>query len=168
MKHFYFCIIILLAQIILIPAKGQNPKKLRSTFSLGIPFEQCFSAEQCFSVQQSIGQSSVIGSYNAKKYQLRQGYIQPSSLNSISGQTKELKAVISPNPFTTSIKIQFTNNLSEDIFVNLFDVYGHTLYNGKFVAQQELTLDFNYLLPGFYIIKINTTRKYLTAKLIKE
>jgi hypothetical protein len=159
---FRFVIFVLTVSISFQPTKAQALIKLRSTLSVGGPSNLRHSA------QQSIGQSSVIDSYRANGYVLRQGFIQPFKSFNTGNSTLNLPATISPNPFSANVVVSFSETIAGDLYVTLYDLYGQSIYGKKHESVQELNLDFSYLASGVYFIKITTSRKQLTAKLIKE
>jgi hypothetical protein len=165
---FSFFLFVLLAQLSLQTVKAQSLIKLRSTLSVGGSSTVLTSQGKQRSVQQSVGQSSVIDSYQAKGYVLRQGFIQPANGFSTNKTNQELQASVSPNPFSSNVTVLLSETISDNIYVTLYDLFGQTIYSTKHNATQELNLDFSCLTSGIYIIKINTSRKHLTAKLIKE
>jgi len=167
-RNLRFILFVLLVPLSLQPASAQVPVKLRSTLSIGGSSKTQTSNGKLFSVQQSIGQSSVIDSYKAKGYVLRQGFLQPFNGSSNSKTNQDLQATVSPNPFSENIIVSFSEAILDDLYVTLYDMFGQTVFNKQYQATQELNLDFAYLPSGLYIIKINTSRKHLTAKLIKE
>lgn len=159
--------LIFLAQLYLQPVKAQSPVKLRSTLSIGGSSKTIPAQGQNYSVRQSIGQSSVIDTYKAQGYMLRQGFIQPINGFSKSRTSQNLQATVSPNPFSENVIVSFTEAISDNLCVTLYDLFGQTVFSKQYPAAQELNLNFAYLPSGLFIIKINTSRKHFTAKLIK-
>lgn len=121
-------------------------------------------------VSQSIGQASVIGTSSNSGYTLRQGYQQPSSLTYIiplDGDNK-LKAIIYPNPFQQSISISFSELILNDIEVLLFDIKGSLIYSGKFIGSPLIRISLSDIANGYYVIKVSSGNKQISAKLIKR
>ncbi len=157
---------------------SQTPVKLRSTLSIGSSNILNIKKNNN-SVQQSIGQTSVIGPYQAKNYLLLQGFIQPSvfikskNQNISQNQGKNLnlmnlQGMVYPNPFSESITISFSEEISGNINIEIDDLLGRTVYCNKYSATQELEIGLSNLTSGLYNIKIQTGNKHLIAKLIKK
>ncbi len=121
-------------------------------------------------MQQSIGQQSIIGLNQASRVTMLQGFIQPPLLFSKSKKVDPLllQATVTPNPFSQSTTIIFSEAINDCIYVNLYDLYGRALYSNKFGSSQEINIDFGNLFSGLYIIKIQSGKKRLVSKLIKE
>lgn len=121
-------------------------------------------------MQQSIGQSSVINSYVANRYLLRQGFLQPLQLSGDrkNKKIKTLRAKISPNPFSTGVRVSFSVQLSGNVCCNLYNAYGKIVYSKTYPAAQDLNLDFGSIESGMYFITISNNNQQLTEKLIKQ
>ena len=166
-----FLKLILLALLVLLSlqsASAQTPVKLRATLSLGGTSNSFTAMGKHYFVQQSVGQSSVIDSYKAAGFLLRQGFIQPLKGASKASSTQTLQATISPNPFSSTITLSLTDAISENLYVTLHDLYGRILFANRFAATQELSLDFGSLAPGIYILSVTTGKMHLVAKVTKD
>ena len=169
MRNFFkLLLIILLVQLTIQKTVSQSPAKLRSTLSISGSSKAVTIANQRLFVQQIIGQSGAIGLSSASTYQIRQGFIQPIDGSKQSIKTEYLKVTVSPNPFPGEIRISFTEEISDELYVSLSDLNGKILYFDRYPAAQELNLNFGSLQPALYIIKVYTDKKYYISKLIKE
>lgn len=121
-------------------------------------------------ISQSVGQASVIGTSYKKGYGLLQGYQQ--SLISITLMEPPvihtLKAVIYPNPFHESINISFTDPISEEVIIFLFDTTGRAVYSQKIPAAQRINLPMTYISKGIYILRVTSGKRNFAANLIKN
>ena len=106
----------------------------RSTISMGGSSKMISTNNTTYNISQSIGQSSVIGTSSGNGYTLRQGYQQPSIYTIKIQVSKDdlLKAAIYPNPFQQSIFISFSEHISNDIKVFLFDVSGSLIFSQEY------------------------------------
>jgi len=147
---------------------AQAPIKLRSTLSIGGTSNTFTSLGKSYVVQQSIGQSSVIDSYHADGFTLRQGFIQPLKGAGKSSSKQTLQATVSPNPFSSSITISFTESISDNLSITLYDLYGRTLFSSSEKATPQLSFNFSSLASGLYVLSVDAGEKSLVVKLAKE
>ena len=159
--------LLFLAQYLIQTALAQTPQRLRSTFSIGGSSKTFTAKGKHYIVQQSIGQSSVIDSYRADGFVLRQGFIQP--LMSVAGSqiAQPIQADISPNPSTGNIAVSFTETISENLIVTLYDMLGRPVFTNSYEPVQVLNLDLGSFASGLYILTINSGNKHLVTKLTK-
>ena len=161
-------LLILLAQLSIQTVQSQTAVKLRSTLSINGSSKSIAIDDQHFFVQQIIGQSGIIGLSRDHNYLLRQGFIQPLEGSKNSIESENLQLTVSPNPFPGELRISFTEQISDDLYVSLSDLNGKTVYFKKFAATGEINLNFGTLPPSLYIIRVYTDKKYYISKLVKE
>lgn len=118
-------------------------------------------------VQQSVGQTSVINSYPANGYILRQGFIQPLGASEINTKIEKQEITVTPNPFTTDIKLSFSDYLPGSCYVTLYNLHGKIIYNKEHANCRQLNLSLSNLKPGLYLIKVNTGKRVLVTRLVK-
>ena len=142
----------------------------RSTISMGGSSKMISANNSTYNISQSIGQSSVIGTSSSDGYTLRQGYQQPSIYAIKIQESKDdlLKAAIYPNPFQQSIFISFSEHISNDIRVLLFDVSGSLIFSQKYPPTQLIRLSLSNIANGSYIINVISSTKKISTKLIKR
>ncbi|MEH6538095.1 MAG: T9SS type A sorting domain-containing protein [Psychroserpens sp.] len=121
-------------------------------------------------ISQSIGQSSIIGTESNSGFTLRQGYQQPSLLIEVSSNTNSniLLAKIYPNPFSHYLFITFSENITNEVKILLFDIKGSLIYSQKFAPSQTLKLNLGDYANGNYILNIESNNKSFSTKLIKR
>ena len=76
---------------------------------------------------------------------------------------------IYPNPFTSSIFLQF-DGLSEELEVEIVHLSGKSVYHDTFFGTTELIeVDLEQLIAGTYFVKLNSrsTGKSVVQKLMK-
>jgi len=142
----------------------------RSNIGMGGSTKIISSNNTTYYINQSIGQSSVIGTSSNEEYTLRQGYQQTSNyVVKIQGlEDSLLNASIYPNPFQQSIFISFYESISNDIQVTLFDISGSLIFSRKYPPSQLIRLNVNDISNGSYIINVSSSKKKISAKLIKR
>lgn len=119
-------------------------------------------------ISQSVGQSSVIGTYNANGYYLRQGYQQPiDKPGRITKLDIELKAKVYPNPFSRILFITFSEKMINDISISIFDVNSRTILNQNYSPTQQLELRLQDISSGSYFLNVSSGTKKFRTKLIK-
>lgn len=166
-KYLLISLVLILLNLNGLPLFAQSPVKLRSTLSAGSSNEKTSSAPKSFPIQQSIGQSGVIGTYTAKGYVLRQGFIQPVyKKGNIEAETIAVK--VAPNPFSDAILITTDMELTEEINIVIYDLLGKPVYTKQHYASRELSIDLSSLSGGLYFLKLTSAKKAFTTKLIKN
>ncbi len=103
------------------------------------------------------------------------------SLSASSTQSVEMETVLSseselkayPNPFTTSATVEFTLPNTDEVKLEVYDVQGklvRRLYEGTATAKelQSYALSAEGLSQGVYIVKLVTSTKVLTQKVMLQ
>lgn len=163
----------------MITVSGQNKqnqisldssKITRSTFGIS-GISKTFKTENgIYIISQSVGQASVIGTFKASGYTIRQGFQQPLLKaraipllidNSFS-------AKLFPNPFTESIYLSFDIIIKDELLVYVYDVKGNLVFYKEYPATPLLSVDLSFLRGGYYILKIITNKKQFISNLIKH
>ncbi|HUX53098.1 MAG TPA: T9SS type A sorting domain-containing protein [Williamwhitmania sp.] len=141
---------------------------LRSTLSIGGSSNTFNVQGKRYFYQQSIGQTSVINSYQAKGYMLRQGFIQPLRGVDKNSAMQSLHVTISPNPFSSIVIVKIAESITDKLNVTLYDMYGRMQYTNRFGATQQLNLDLSFLAQGLYILSVDSGIMHVVTKLTKE
>ena len=168
-SNFYnkFFLIILLLHSSPVHMIAQIPFNIRSTLSITGKSDNVTFQGRKFVVQQSIGQPGVIGINSNSNLMLRQGFIQPplnaSNLSSKSG----LKASFYPNPVFNTLIISFSEDITSEINITLFNLFAKKILNRSYSPTQEITIDLSTILSGFYLLKVDSGDKTLTKKVVK-
>ncbi len=86
--------------------------------------------------------------------------IQVHGVNAVNDQhmAKTFDAVVYPNPFKTSFKVEITTKQNEAVAYSLIDVYGRELRKGTIVQPQNvnyITIGGTGLSAGIYYLKIS-------------
>lgn len=123
-----------------------------------------------YNVSQSIGQSSVIGTSYGNHFFLRQGYQQPPLLSDTHPAKGDdaLEAKIYPNPFSHLVFISFSESITKEIRIFLFDIKGSLIHTQVFTPSQLIKLNLGNLSNGFYILHAQYENRSLWSKLIKN
>ena len=89
------------------------------------------------------------------------------------GRTNKYKLSVEnlfPNPFSSYVTIEFTEELANDLQLDLYDLNGKTLFSKSYSAQQKkYFLDFSGrdIPQGTYILKAQCKEKFYTKKISK-
>lgn len=149
---------------------SESYKIIRSSLASSGSSNTISTNDGIYNVSASIGQSSVIGTSSNEGYVLRQGYQQLSILSDktkLPGDNK-LNTIIYPNPFQQSISVSFNEQITNDIFIDVFNVNGRLVFSKKFPPSQLLKLRLGNISNGTYVIKVASNGKQFSAKLIKN
>jgi len=166
-KKFYLGIFLFI--VYLLPAYSQSAAKMRSALSVsGASLSFCVSGKS-FLVQQSIGQSGAIGPFRNNRCQIRQGFIQPLENLKNKGEYEfYLQGKVYPNPFSGRFTLLFSEEISDNLYISLDDLSGRTVFKNTYEAAQKVEIDCSSLAAGVYILRVNSNKKCLTSKLLKE
>lgn len=162
----------LLIICILLSAKvvnSQVPKMLRSSLNASGSSSTVSLNGSKFYYQQSVGQSGLIGFNQSSTFALRQGFIQPlvKPIN-IFKRDNHLKVSFYPNPVHDFVSLTFGEVITEDVFITIYSSTGSVVRAYKYSALTELTVCFDGIFSGFYIMKISCNNKTTSVKLVKE
>lgn len=154
----------------LVAQNTSNTHLVRSTTSVAGSSEKVTVNNKTYQVQQSIGQGSVIGVATNGKYILRQGFIQPDVLAKITDKNMPLTLEVQayPNPFTAGISLSFTDKVTTDINIVLYDVLGRLLYSKKHSPKQSVHINLEHLAIGNYLLKIQTNQRQTVKNILKK
>ena len=170
MKKVLFFFLIVFGISSLVAQTTSNTMLVRSTTSNAGASEKVTVNNKTYQVQQSIGQSSVIGLASNGKYTLRQGFIQPNVLSKIIDKNIPITLQINtyPNPFTEGITVSFTDNVTTDINIVLYDVLGRLLYSKKHSPKQSVHINLEHLAIGNYLLKVQTNQQQTVKNIFKK
>lgn len=143
---------------------------IRSTLGIGGFSTTITTNKGSFIICQSIGQTSAIGTYKTNDYTFMQGFQQPLNSSKIFqlALENELLANLYPNPFSHYVNISFNDPITNDVFVQVTDITGKTIYTNRFPASQLISLSLNHIPYGVYVLKVVTGNKQFRANLIKQ
>ncbi|WP_111707496.1 T9SS type A sorting domain-containing protein [Lutibacter citreus] len=149
---------------------NSNKYLVRSTTGVAGSSENIAINNQQYTVQQSFGQVSVIGTFSATNYMVRQGFIQPNVFAKIRDTSipLNLEAIAYPNPFVDGISISFSEQITDNVEVAVFDVLGRLVFSKSYIADQNLQVQFNNLMVGGYILKVTANSKQFVKKILKK
>ena len=128
--------------------------------------------KKSYEIQQSIGQSSIIGTKNAKSTSVQQGFLNNFKVYNINNSDidiidESLNLVISPNPFIDYIKINFSRETKHTIHILIYDTNGKVLFTKKYNPTDHLLVPMKYYSLGTYLIRIQSGTNKFTKKLLK-
>ncbi len=83
---------------------------------------------------------------------------------------KTLNMILTPNPATDGVKINFTSCGNEEIKVNILDMSGIIVYSIKPAVKQSgvISVPLNNVAAGIYIIELTQGNKKISQRLVKE
>ncbi len=160
-------LIIILVLFTRVVVYSQVPEKLRSTLGSSGSSNLLSLSGNHYWIQQSVGQESVIGIFNTKQGYLYQGFIQPRRSHVNDLIVPELKAIIYPNPFSTSITIEFREPLALPAIV-ITDMLGHVVYKNDATIVALTSIDLPKLAKGTYLLRLVNHQQQRIVKLVKE
>jgi len=118
---------------------------------------------------QNDGKIILVGEGNNYGFYTR---IMDTSLNTPSFENKNETIILSPNPVSNSMNLQFENNLNEELKIVIIDVLGKEVFSvSNPILNNENNFSINNLqnLPkGVYILKISSSMITKLIKFVKE
>ena len=92
-----------------------------------------------------------------------------TSIKDVSFTSTEMSIDIYPNPFHDYLTIKFTQNLKENLKVEIIDIMGRIQTTQVFSPQEQYSLNLNNLHNGYYIMNLYLDNTLITStKIIKE
>jgi hypothetical protein len=121
-----------------------------------------------FLVQQSVGFLGAMQTQNFESHNITRGFLLPqaAALEPTLPIAPKMEWALYPNPFSTHINIEFSQAVSGDMHVILFDVTGQLVYNKTHSAKQQQKIPFDALAQGEYIIQVRLMDHQFSAQLI--
>ncbi len=142
---------------------------VRATVSVAGSSETVSAGDQEYVLQQTVGQQSVIGSFSSETLTARQGFIQPPiKIRSIVEEDTDLDAVVYPNPFESSVRIKFNEEVEGTLNVVLYDMQGRLVYDQPYNAASEIEVNLDFLSKAAYVLLVSSENKQLKANLLKN
>lgn len=128
-----------------------------------------YANNKSFFIQESVGQTSVIRTFTAQNYSLRQGFLQPVNASFLNGTiNSDLDAIVFPNPFVQSIHIRFNEPVFDILTVYISDLTGRIVLSHNYDPIQTLTLQLNDIASGIYLLNVHMRQKSFTSKIVKQ
>ncbi|MEH6406740.1 MAG: T9SS type A sorting domain-containing protein [Leeuwenhoekiella sp.] len=151
-------------------AFSQTNYLLRSATSVGGASEKIENKGNTYIIQQVIGQSSSIGTYTVSSYILRQGFIQHDILSKVTDSNIPTSLVVTvfPNPFSSTLFLNFEKEIKSIINVSVYNMVGVQLLAKSFQSEERVQLALDQLASGEYIVKARTANMQFISKIIKD
>ena len=120
------------------------------------------------SVTQTIGQQGIIGNSDKKNIVI-QGFQQSLwSTYIASNDIEVISTKTYPNPFSGSIKFEFSTFITDPIMINVFDSSGRLVYNSKEGAIGTIiSVNLSHLPTSHYLVHLYTSSFSYYTKIIK-
>lgn len=80
-----------------------------------------------------------------------------------------LELKVYPNPSTGTVYVEFTQNLKEEVQIEIFDAIGQTVIQRVYeaqVIQGHIDIDLDNTASGTYMMKISSAGKYTTKRIV--
>lgn len=146
----------ILLGILLFSLGAQAQDLVRQTLgSAGVSLEANIGPQRYF-LWQSIGQGSVIETFTAESYRLRQGYIQPLGPAALGETPFGLELSFYPNPFVEQLTIDFEREPVERIALMFFDMLGRQVFAQEYDQASRITVDTRTLSSGGYLLTVRS------------
>lgn len=124
-------------------------------------------------VVQSVGELGVVASVKTKSNTVQQGFLNHKA-SYIIKNTKEEKISVAfdfkvmPNPFVRDLKIVFTENPPEDVFLHIYDLNGRLVYSNFYKPSLEIIVPMADYDTGMYLVKVVSGIHRKVKKAIKR
>jgi hypothetical protein len=120
-------------------------------------------------VSQSIGQQSATGNYK-KGYVIGQGF-QQNNWEKLINKNKAsiISTVTYPNPFISTINFQFSQAITDEITVTLFDVIGRLVFQQEAKATGNiLIVELPQLASSNYLVLLTAPNYKYYSQILKQ
>lgn len=142
---------------------------VKQTLSQHGSAEFIYANNKSYFFQQSIGQASVINTFNTENYQLRQGFLQPLKAALInSGFDNVIDVIAYPNPFDETLTLNFQETLIDVITISLHHITGQLIHQDTYLPNETISLQFDALPIGAYVLRGQMRSQTFVIKLIKQ
>lgn len=166
-KHFKLIFIILFLIVFIATGSGQEALRPRSVLGAGGSSGIITVSGRQYYMQQTTGQQSVTGISMNQGYMLRQGFIQPIEEEHKKMLKETLPAVIYPNPFSSHVKLSFTEETTGPLYVTIYSPDGKIAFLKKYGTDRNIDIDLSSLPPSVYILRLTTSKKSFYSRIIK-
>ena len=121
-------------------------------------------------ISQTVGQQSVIGTYAHDGVTYGQGFQQRLWNKYISSNAQNaVTTVVYPNPFVSTINVQFSEPIKEPIAIRVFDIRGRLVFTDTRTATNTiLTLELPNLASSTYLIQLATPTYTYYSQILKQ
>lgn len=122
-----------------------------------------------FTVQQSVGQMGLMRTSEQRGNTTISGFLLPqTSAQKIQETTPQLPIEwqLYPNPFSTFINIDFSEAVSGDMHLLLFDVAGQLVMQKTLEAKQQQRIYIDHIAQGEYILQVSLMNSTFSAQLL--
>lgn len=165
-------------QIFWLKADGFNPdtvgrEKYQITLSNGLPIA-VFQAYFVTNIDSKLQCSSI-----RLNYEIVQLKDENRPINSPQGQIRERTdqiisflsqpATVYPNPFSNNLDVYLSQNTTEQVQLQLYNLAGQKVLDQQFTGgQAQYSLSTASLSPGFYLLRIEADGEVQTLKVVKS
>lgn len=121
-------------------------------------------------ISQTIGQQSVIGNSAKEGNSYCQGF-QQSIWSKYVNSTSDIfiSTSIYPNPFISSINVQFSQPMKDVVSISIFDIAGRLVfYQDKKPSDKILTIELSNLAGSNYLVRLVAPSYIYYAKILKQ
>jgi len=80
----------------------------------------------------------------------------------------ELAYTLFPNPTNNKITINNNADLHKETVVNIFDIQGILVLSDSFKYKNTMDFDVSSLVPGIYMVKIQTEKGFAVKRLVVQ
>jgi len=76
--------------------------------------------------------------------------------------------VVFPNPANSSITFKFSDKLSRNTIIRIYDIFGKEVLNNSFSNTEYFNLDISSLADGIYFYSVNINNNTINGRFIKQ
>ena len=151
------------------PAK---PMLLKSTITTVGSATSTLLFREKYKVIESIGQSGVIGKSEFNNTEIQQGFLTNTRFfkvnnNNVINFQETLNIIISPNPFTDYIKIDFSSKTQYPIYLTIYDTNGKVFTYKEYQASDSIIVPMKKFSIGAYLVRLVSGEHKYVEKIFK-
>lgn len=123
-------------------------------------------------VLQSIGQSGIVATATEDSMEVQQGFLTNVRSFEINNTTQpefdqSIAVVISPNPFTEYIKIEFSTKTQHPVHLKIYDVNGKVFTYKTYPPTKSIIVPMKRYSIGSYLVRLVSGENKFVKKIFK-
>ena len=149
-----------------------NPILLKSTITTAGSGSSLALYDGKVTVLQSIGQSGIVATATEDSMEVQQGFLTNVRSFEVNNTTQpefdeSIPVVISPNPFTEYIKIEFSKKTQHPVHLKIYDINGKVFTYKTYPPTKSIIVPMKKFSIGGYLVRLVSRKNKYVEKIFK-
>ena len=149
-----------------------NPILLKSTITTAGSGNSLEVYDGKYTVLESIGQSGIVATTEFNATEIQQGFLTNVRSFEVNNATQpefdqSIAVVISPNPFTEYIKIEFSVKTQHPVHLKIYDVNGKVFTYKTYPPTKSIIVPMKRYSIGSYLVRLVSGENKFVKKIFK-